>query len=197
MSLIDHTDKIVFMKDYFMADYREYLLVHGSPSSGKFYIVNQAYNTLDDTTKSNLYVTIIRNDTPISYGEKTAPRRKCILIRDELDVVSASFIKGWTAEVIELFADPIHVLHTIRNYDIELRKWLRNVIVDSTDSGSPILDLIPLRDEFLKIDYDKYASNVVTYNYGLKDQTVAVTFNGSTITFSGFSKIYKRLESTE
>jgi hypothetical protein len=183
------------MKDYFMAEDREYLLVHGSTSSGKFYIVNQAYNTLDDATKSKLYVTIIRNDTPISYGEKTAPRRKCILIRDELDAVSTNFINGWTAEVIELFADPVHVLHTIRNYDIELRKWLRIIKVDSTDSGSPILDLIPLRDEFLKIDYDKYVNNVITYNYGLKDQTVSVTFNGSTITFSGFSKIYNRLDS--
>ena len=193
MSITDHTDKIVFMKDYFMAEDREYLFVHGSASCGKFYIVNQAYNTLDDNIKSMLYVTIIRNDTPISYGEKTAPRRKCILIRDELDAVSTNFINGWIAEVIELFPDPIHVLYTMRNYDIELRKWLRIVKVDSTDSGSPVLDLIPLRDEFLKIDYDKYVTNVITYNYGLKDQTVAVTFNGSTVSFSGFPKTYMML----
>jgi hypothetical protein len=190
MSLTDHTNKIVFMKDYFMAEDREYLLVHGSTSSGKFYIVNQAYNILDDNVKSNLYVTIIRNDTPISYGEKTAPRRKCVLIRDELDAVSMNFINGWTAEVVELLPDPVHILHTIRNYDTILRKWLRLIKVDSTDLGSPILDLIPLRDEYLKIDYDKYVTNVITYNYGLKNQTVAVTFAGSTISFSGFSKTY-------
>jgi len=195
MSLTDHTNKIVFMKDYFMAEDREYLLVHGSTSSGKFYIVNQAYNTLDDNIKLNIYVTIIRSDTPVSYGDKNAPRRKCILIRDELDAVSTNFINGWNAEVIELLPDPVHVLHTIRNYDVELRKWLRIVKVDSTDIGSPLLDLIPLRDEFLKIDYDKYLTNVITYNYGLKDQTVAVTFNKSTVTFSGFPKSYSLISS--
>jgi hypothetical protein len=183
------------MKDYFMAEDREYLLVHGSTSSGKFYIVNQAYNTLDDNIKLNIYVTIIRSDTPVSYGDKNAPRRKCILIRDELDAVSTNFINGWNAEVIELLPDPVHVLHTIRNYDVELRKWLRIVKVDSTDIGSPLLDLIPLRDEFLKIDYDKYLTNVITYNYGLKDQTVAVTFNKSTVTFSGFPKSYSLISS--
>uniref|UniRef100_A0A6C0K0N8 Uncharacterized protein n=1 Tax=viral metagenome TaxID=1070528 RepID=A0A6C0K0N8_9ZZZZ len=192
MSLMNHTDKIVFLKDYLIAEDREYLLIYGSAASGKFYIVKQAYNILDDTSKSSLYLTVIYKDAPIHYGDKTASKRKTILIRETLDSIAMNYINGWSAEVKEFIPDPIHTLHTIYNYDVELRKWLRVLKTDSTDIGSPVLDLIPLREEFLKVNYDRSVADTVVYDYGLKGQEASVTFTVSTIQFGGFSKLYSR-----
>jgi hypothetical protein len=175
MSLIDHTDKIVFIKDYLVAEDREYLLIYGSKASGKFYTVKQAYNVLDDNSKSSLYLTVIRNDSPTHYGDKTATKRKTILIREELDSVGTNFINGWSAEVREFFSDPVHTLYAIRNLDLEFRRWMRSLRPE--DATGPLLDLIPLRDEFININYNNSTADVLVYICGLRGASVSVTFN--------------------
>ena len=190
MSLENHTDKIVFIKDYFLSTKDEYLVVYGAGSCGKFHIVQQAYNILDEDTKNLLYVTIIRNDSPQTYGNKTSPRKKNVIIREELDEISTMYINNWNAKVVQFLPDPVHLLHAIRNNDVALRKLLRSITANSTDVGSPVLDLIPLRYEYINIDYENSNFNTVIYKYGLKNETVIVKFNEGGIQFGEFSKIY-------
>jgi hypothetical protein len=151
-------------------------------------------NVLDDNIKANLYLTLIRGDVPIHYGDKTAPNKKYVIIRETLDNIANTYINAWNAEAVEFLADPVHVQHTLRNYDLEFRKLLRNLKIDDTDIGSPVLDLIPLRDEFLKIDYDKSETRgTIVYNYGLKGETATVIFGETSLQFAGeFTKTYSR-----
>lgn len=184
-----HTDKILFMKHYFTDSEREYLVVYGEPSSGKFHNVLQAYNILEDS--HNIYLTIIRGDKgPTTYGNKSAPLKKCVFMCNTLDAVAKSYINSWNAEAVEFVADPIHRLHTISNYDIAFRKWLRSVKTDSTDTGSPLLEMITLRDEYITINYDVCLPDIVVYNCGVNKTQVSVVFGNSTLQFAGFSKVY-------
>ena len=190
MSLVNHTDKIVFMKNYFLSVEDEYLVVYGTGSCGKFQIVQQAYNILDEDTKNLLYVTIIRNGSPQTYGDKTSSRKKSVIIRDELDEISTMYINSWNAKVIQFLPDPVHLLYAIRNNDAAVRKLLRSITANSTDVGSPVLDLIPLRYEYINVDYENSNFNTLVYKYGLKNETVIVKFNEDGIQFAEFPKIY-------
>ena len=190
MSLVNHTDKIVFMKNYFLSVEEEYLVVYGAGSCGKFHTVQQAYNILDEDTKNLLYVTIIRNGSPHTYGYKTSPRKKNVIIRDELDEISTMYINSWNAKVVQFLPDPVHLLYAIRNNDAALRKLLRSITANSTDVGSPVLDLIPLRYEYINVDYENSNFNTLVYKYGLKNETIIVKFNEGGIQFAEFPKIY-------
>jgi len=184
MNYINHSDKILFIKEYFTAPDREYLLVYGGKGSGKYYTAKQGYNILDDAVKSDLYVTIVRNDTTIHFGNKSSPRKKYIILRETIDAIATTYINVWNAEIAEFLADPVHVQHTIRNFDLEFRRWMRSFVV-STDTG-PLLDLIPLRDEFIKLNYTDSTADTLVYTYGLRGQTVSVLFNEDTFEFIGF-----------
>ena len=190
-SITLHTDKIIFMKNYFADPEREYLVVYGDASSGKFHIVHQAYNIIDDDQKSNIYLTIIRESKPTTYGNKTATIKKSVILTNTLDLIAKSYVDSWNAEVVEFLADPIHRLNTIRNYDVAFRKWLRTVKIDSTDNGSPLLDMVALRDEYVKINYDVCVADTVVYNCGVRKEPISVVFVNSTLQFAGFSKIYQ------
>jgi hypothetical protein len=179
------------MKNYFADPEREYLVVYGDASSGKFHIVHQAYNIIDDDQKSNIYLTIIRESKPTTYGNKTATIKKSVILTNTLDLIAKSYVDSWNAEVVEFLADPIHRLNTIRNYDVAFRKWLRTVKIDSTDNGSPLLDMVALRDEYVKINYDVCVADTVVYNCGVRKEPISVVFVNSTLQFAGFSKIYQ------
>jgi hypothetical protein len=185
-----HADKIVFMKNYFMDPEKEYLVVYGEASSGKFHNVQQAYNILEEDQKNSIYLTIIRDSKPTTYGNKTAPVKKYVFMSTTFDAAAKSYAQSWNAEVVEFLADPIHRLHTIRNYDVAFRKWLRIVKIDSTDTGSPLLDMIALRDEYITINYDICVADTVVYNCGVRKEPISVVFGNSTLQFAGFSKVY-------
>ena len=186
-----HTDKIVFMKNYFMDPEKEYLVIYGEASSGKFHNVVQAYNILEEDQKNNMYVTIIRDSKPTTYGTKAAPVKKSVILRTTLDDIATSYVDSWNADVVEFIGDPVHRLHTIRNYDIAFRKWLRTVKIDSTDDGSPLLDMVALRDDYITINYDVCVADTVVYNCGVRKDPISVVFGNSTLQFAGFSKIYQ------
>ena len=186
-----HTDKIAFMKNYFTDPEREYLVVYGEGASGKAHNVLQGYNILEGPQKDAVYLTVIRGDRgPATYGNKTAPLKKCVILRTTLDDIAKSYVDSWNADVVEFVADPIHRLHTLRNYDIFFRKWLRTVKIDSTDTGSPLLDMVALRDEYITINYDVCVADTVVYNCGVRKDPISVVFGNSTFQFAGFSKIY-------
>jgi hypothetical protein len=189
MSLTTHAEKITFIKDYFSAPGREYLLVYGSKSAGKFAIVKQGYAIVNDL--SGIYATIIRQTGPVNFGDKTAPTKKCVILRESIDEFATNYIQAFGAEVINFLEDPVHTLYTIRNYDLEFRRWLRQIKYDSTDEG-PLADLITMKEEFIKLDYDKYTSDTLVYNYGLRGLSTSIIFTDTTLEFSGFAKKYNR-----
>ena len=188
MSLTSHDEKIDKVKSFLLDSVSEYIVIYGEASSGKFVTVNQAYNILSYDQKSQLYLTIFRKgEKTTRYGEKTAPYKKVVVLRSELDWQAEEYINDYEALSVEFLADPTYIQYSIYNLNIEFRKWLRNYPIEKLVYGQDdvLIYMIAMRDEFIVLNQGLSRANVLMYKYGIKGNPVSATFTDTEIVIVG------------
>jgi curved DNA-binding protein CbpA len=188
MSLVTHEEKIEKVKSFLLDSINEYMVIYGEASSGKFITVNQAYNILSDDQKSQLYLTIFRKgEKTTRLGEKTAPYKKTVILRSELDWQAEEYINDYEALSIKFLADPTYVQYSVYNLNNEFRKWLRSYPLEKLVYGQDdvLIYMIAMRDEFIVLNQALSRANVLMYNYGIKRQPISATFTDTEIVIIG------------
>lgn len=195
-----HHEKINQVENFLLKSESEYMLIYGEPSSGKFLIASQAYNILSDANKEKLYIVIHRQGSKtVQYGDKTAPIKKTIILRNSLDWISNEYINDFNALSVEFTPDPIYFQYSIYNLNNEFRKWLRTypqgTLVDGKDNT--LMWLIAIRDEYLVLNQLTSTPSTLFYAYGLNKKSVRITFTDTEIIIEDVSYVSMYLRKIE